>query len=179
MPLTRAKRATLLTIAFGALALLLLLALSMGLRTEIRLDPVAAQVSTTRYLFLRLPVSSATRTLWLAPEQATITTPQQWHLMHEFHHSATGSKINHTSWGAAADTLMSWKTLDLDASVHDHLGRLAYELLNSDYDAHAMRVYTLRIDTYMRYQLQFPDQPVTSQSIDEFFVRALTTPIEP
>lgn len=170
-------RSKLIPIAAGVVVLLLLLGLTLGLRTVIEFDPVHDQVRTTRYLLLRLPISTVTETLW-PPQANAPTTPPDWHLMHEFRQSATGTAINHTQWGAIADRIMGWSKLGLPPDTQARLATRTNALVTSGRDTADLLVYTIRIDASLRHPPQTSQVPPTGDDIDAYFDTALSTPID-
>ncbi len=175
MPSSRSK---LIPIIAGLLVLLLLLGLTLGLRTVIEFDPATQQVRATRYLFLRLPVATSVQPLWSAPDTPPPVGRRDWHVMHEYRQSATGTTINHTRWGSIADTIAGWAELDLPEPASARLARRTEELITSDRPGGDLRVYILRVDAYIRYQLGATDTPPTADDIDAHFEKALTKPID-
>ncbi len=159
----------------GFFILLILVGLSLGLRTVIEFDPRGAQIRTTRYIFLHIPISSDTFPTWIS--QGPAQNPD-WQLMHEFHHSAAGSKIHHTHWGAIADTLEPWRAFRFDAESKHRLAARTFELIQSDHPVKAIRIYLLRIDAMLKYELQTSDTPLTPERIDALFKEALIKPID-
>ena len=159
----------------GFFLLLLLVGLSLGLRTVIEFDPRGAQIRTTRYIFLQIPISSDTFPAWIS--QGPSDAPD-WQLMHEFHHSAAGSDIHHTHWGAIADTLEPWREFRFDAESKHRLAARTLELIQSDHPVKAIRIYLLRIDAMLKYNLQDPNKLTDPADIDALFKEALIKPID-
>ncbi len=159
----------------GFFLLLLLVGLSLGLRTVIEFDPRGAQIRTTRYIFLHLPISSDTSPAWIS--QGPSKTPN-WQLMHEFHHSAAGSDIHHTHWGAIVDTIEPWQELRFDPEPKYRLSTRTLELIQSNSPPKAIRIYLLRIDAMLRYDLQDPNKLTDPADIDALFAEAFIKPID-
>ena len=98
--------------------------------------------------------------------------------MHEFHHSAAGSKIHHTHWGAAVDTLQVWEEYRFDIQAKDTLSTRTRELINSDFSPLAIRIYLLRIDYKLRVQFAAPTAPLTPELIDTLIDSCFIKPID-
>lgn len=170
-----AKKSNILPIAAGILVLILLVGFSLGLRTVIVFDPASAQVKTTKYLFIYLPISSDTRPTWISPGQPNAP---DWQLMHEFHQSAVGTKLHHTHWGAIVDSLDPWEELRFDIDAKDTLSANTLALINSDTSPKAMRVYLLRIGAQLNYRLAQHDAELTPEIINTIMSEAEIEPIE-
>lgn len=170
------KKSKLIPIGAGLFILLLLIGLSLGLRTVIELDLPNAQIRTTNYIFFSIPISAETVPTWITPGQSS--TPE-WQLMHEFHHSAAGSQIDHTKWGVVADTLEPWEDFNLSDETKAQLATRIRSLMNDGLDVKAIRVYMLRIDAILRYELQVPDSTLTTQEIDTIFDEEIVKSIYP
>jgi hypothetical protein len=169
------KKSKALPIAAGLIALVLLAGFSLGLRTVIVFDPSSAQVKTTKYIFLNLPISSDTHPTWISPGRAQ---DADWQLMHEFHHSAAGSKLHHTHWGAIVDTFEPWAEFRFDIEAKDFLSMNTLRLINSDYKPKAIRVYLLRINARLQTLLADPDAQINPQTINALVEACLVEPID-
>ena len=171
-------KSKLIPIAAGLFVLILLVGFSLGLRTVIEFDPANAQMRTTKYLLLKLPVSTKSEMLWLTTADMPYATPD-WHLMHEFHHSAAGSKIHHTHWGAFADTIILWSELNLEPDARSHLAQQTTALVDDDaLHIKSKRIYARRIDAQLRFQLDDPETIMTPSLIDTIIEAAYARPIE-
>ncbi|PCI08908.1 hypothetical protein COB72_07430 [bacterium] len=161
----------------GFFVLILLAGFSLGLRTVIEFDAVNAQMRTSKFLFLKLPVIIDKQELWFADGTEPVT-PIDWQLMHEFHHSATGSKLDHTHWGAFADTIILWGDLQLDADLQSHLAIRTREMMKSDEHIKAKRIYARRIDGQIRFQLENAETPLTIETLDTIIEAAFAKSID-
>lgn len=169
------QKSKLIPITAGLFILILLAGFSLGLRTVIEFDPASAQVKTTKYIFLHLPISSDTDPTWISPGQPS--TPD-WQLMHEFHHSAAGSKINHTHWGAMVDSLQSWEEIRFNIEAKDTLSANTLALINTDTNPKALRVYLLRINSQLNFILAQPDADLSPETINALMSEAVIEPID-
>ncbi len=161
----------------GFFVLILLAGFSLGLRTVIEFDAVNAQMRTSKFLFLKLPISIHKQELWFADGTQPVT-PIDWQLMHEFHHSATGSKLDHTHWGAFADTVILWGDLDLEPDLKSYLANRTREMMKSDEQVKAKRIYARRIDGQLRFHLENAETPLTIEALDTIIKDAFAKPID-
>lgn len=174
--MTKTKpKSNILPIAAGILVLVVLVGFTLGLRTVILFDPASAQVKTTKYLFLHLPISSETRPTWISPG---LPNAPDWQLMHEFHQSATGTKLVHTHWGAIVDTFEPWSELRFNIDAMDTLSADTLALINSDTTTKAIRVYLMRVDAQLNYRLAQPDAELNPEIITTIMSEAEIEPIE-
>jgi hypothetical protein len=169
------QKSKLFPFAAGLFVLILLAGFSLGLRTVIEVDPASAQVRTTKYIFLHLPISSETHPTWISPGRPD---SPDWQLMHEFHHSAAGSDIQHTHWGAIVDSLQSWEELRFDIQAKDTLSANTLSLINTDTNPKALRVYLLRINAQLNYLLTQPEGDLTPEIINTLMSEVMIEPID-
>jgi len=161
----------------GFFLLLILAGFSLGLRTKIEFDPINAQMKTSKYIFLHLPIILHKQELWFSDGSEPIT-PIDWQLMHAFHQSAAGSDIKHTHWGSIADTIILWDQLDLEPETKAQLAERVRSFITSDRPVKSIRVYLLRIDSMLKYDIQASESPLTPEQIDALFEEALIKPID-
>jgi hypothetical protein len=161
----------------GFFVLLLLAGFSLGLRTKIEFDPINAQMKTSKYIFLHVPVILHKQELWFS-DGSEPNTPIDWQLMHAFHQSAAGSKIEHTHWGSIADTVIPWGDLRLSSESKVQLAKRTRKLINSDRPVKSIRVYALRINAMLNYRLEDPDTELSPQDIDTIIDDAFVKPID-
>lgn len=174
------KKSKTLPIAAGLFVLFLLAGFSLGLRTVMEFDPQSAQMRTSKYLFYKIPITVQKQELWFSDGTAP-TSPVDWQLMHEFHHSATGSKIDHTHWGSIADTIILWDELELEPETKAKLADRANELIHSDRDVKSIRATLFIINSVLGYTLEALleiDEQLPAQDIDLIFDKALATPTD-
>lgn len=139
--MTTPKRKALPYLA-GIVIVLIVVGFMLGLREVIQFDPASAQVKTTKYIYLYLPISSDTQPTWISP--AKPNSPD-WQLMHEFHYSAAGTKIKHTHWGAVVDAFQPWEEYRFNSDAKMRLRSKTLELINGSQDVKAKRIYARRI----------------------------------
>ncbi|MBL4697304.1 MAG: hypothetical protein JKX70_00575 [Phycisphaerales bacterium] len=161
----------------GFLILVLIAGFALGLRTVIEFDRVNAQMKTTKSLYLHLPVSIHKQELWFSHGDEPIT-PIEWVSMHEIHNSPAGTKIENTKWGSIVDTVMPWDELGFEHESKAVIAKRTLELINQDLPVKIIRVYILRVDAMLRYDLQDPQASLDPDAIDTIFNDAIAKPIE-
>lgn len=164
----------------GFFILALLAGFSLGLRTVIEFDPVNAQMKTSKYIFIKVPIIIHKQELWFSDGTASTApiTPTEWHLMHEIHHSATGTKIEHTHWGSTADTVIPWGELKLNEVAMSRLATRTVELINSDHHYKTIRIYARRIDGKLNQALAGAETSLDANTIDALFDVAFIAPTD-
>ncbi len=177
MPKPKSTLAKLFPFVAGFFILALLAGFSLGLRTVIEFDPANAQMRTSKYLFIKLPVIIDKQELWFADGTQPVT-PIDWQLMHEFHHSATGTEIEHTHWGSTADTIIPWGELELNQDAMSQLATRTMELINADHHYKTIRIYARRIDAQLTQALAESETSLDSDAIDTLFDAALVAPTD-
>lgn len=174
--MSKKKKSHALPIAAGVFILLTLAGFSLGLRTVIEFDPESAQIRTTKLILIYIPVSITTEPTWITPDPLPAT--QSWELTHEFHHSAAGSKIHHTHWGATVDNYTPWNEFPLDIPTKAHLADKTLSLINDDYNIKSKRVYTLRLNSQLAFIFAQPTPSLSIAEIDTLFAQAVVNPID-
>ncbi len=171
------RRATILSLLFGLLMLLVVLGLYFGLHTTIELSPARGVVKTTKLLYVVVPVQTTQRPLWIADEHAQ-PSAHDWVLMHEYKQGAMGSKIDHTRWGRVVDLIDSWDELRLDPAARARLGERTRELITHGFDDRSLVIYLTRVNSSLLRDIADEQGPVSPDAIDHMFEQAVNTPID-
>ena len=131
-------KSKLIPIVAGLVVVTLLGGLAMGIRTRIELSPTAGITRTTKSIYRVIPIAQESTFLWFAsiPIDAPVEgekrmSPSDWKLMHEFNHSAAGTKIEHTQWGVVGDTIAPWGELELEPATRARLTYRTSALITS------------------------------------------------